>query len=351
MQTYSKQQYPCLDHQITIWGQSQPLKGIRIIDATPVFNNTRIKHQALLEAGAELIIGLSTSIPCDKAVVSDIMASGIPLIRDTDSDPGVDIVMDCGGAFSHFSPRVGFVELTRSGIYKYRGHSAAVFMADSGRVKMIETLLGTGESYFRAMESLGYDQWQGRRLVVFGSGKVGCGIIAQAHAKGARVVVVTELNSMPFGFGDFCEDVVAYTDYRSITHHLDKAFAVVTATGHADAIKDLGVAQALINGSALLSNMGLEDEYGEFIPRHRVLNDKGPLNFILGEPTQMQYIEATMALSNQGAVYLIENGPLGLSGIIDPPRQMEEALLNLTAEKGLIAEQMALLELYLSSQQ
>lgn len=347
MQQYLKQQYPCLDHQITEWSQSQPLKGLRVIDATPVFNNTRIKHQALLSAGAELIIGLSDAIPCDSAVVESIVSDGISTTRDTDANPDVDLVLDCGGAFSHLCPRVGFVELTRSGIYKYKNHRAAVFMADSGRVKMIETLLGTGESYFRAMESLGYDDWQGRELVVFGSGKVGCGIIAQAAAKGARVVVVTEQGSMVEGFREFCRGIIDYRDSVAVIDALSGAYAVVTATGHANAIVDTEVAKALIHCPALLANMGIQDEYGALIPSHRVLRDKQPLNFILEEPTQMQYIEATMALSNLGALYLIDNK--GLSGIIDPPLEIENSLLERTRSQGVISEQMPLMDLYLSA--
>lgn len=344
MQKYLKEQYPCLDHQIKSWSESQPLKGLRIIDATPVFNNTLIKHEALVAAGAELVIGLSDSIPCDSKVVEGVVRSGGSVIRNTDEDPGVDLVMDCGGAFSHFAPRIGFVELTRSGIYKYEGHRAAVFMADSGRVKMIETLLGTGESYFRAMESLGYNHWQGKSLVVFGSGKVGCGIIAQAYANGASVVAVTELGSMPESFNCFCREIIDYKDSQSVIEAIDSAYAVVTATGHADAIKDENVVRALIRSSALLANMGVEDEYGANVPASEVLCQKRPLNFILNEPTQMQYIEATMALSNIGALYLYENK--GLSGIVDPPSEIEASLLERTRSNGIIAHQMALLDLY-----
>ena len=42
--------------------------------------------------------------------------------------------------------------------------------------------------------------------------------------------------------------------------------------------------------------MGVEDEYGETFPADRVLNGKRPLNFLLEEPTQLRYIDATFAL-------------------------------------------------------
>ena len=69
--------------------------------------------------------------------------------------------------------------------------SKPVFIADSGRIKRIETCLGTGESYYRAMAQIGYKDWANKNLVVFGSGKVGTGLITYAHKMGAHVYVVT----------------------------------------------------------------------------------------------------------------------------------------------------------------
>lgn len=356
---YKKQQYPCLDHQTATWAEQQPLKGLRIIDATPVFNNTRLKHQALMASGASLTIGLSDSIPCDGEVVAQIRRQGIPTVRDTDADPGADVVMDCGGMFSHYKPELGFVELTRSGIYKYENHKAAVFMADGGRVKMIETLLGTGESYLRAMAHLGHEHWSGRTLVVFGSGKVGCGIIAQAKARGAQVIAVTERGTMPAGFEPMCRAVIDHRHLAQVIAAVESAQAIVTATGHPGIIQDPALAQALMDSQALLANMGLEDEYGPLIPPERVLCQKQPINFSLEEPTKLQYIEATMALSNLGALYLRQyqgpcSGPCSgsdpcsgqrLSGIINPPAEMENILLDITRHKSLITDQMEILDL------
>lgn len=67
--------------------------------------------------------------------------------------------------------------------------------------------------------------------------------------------------------------------------------------------------------------MGVEDEYGVDVPAQRVLQAKRPLNFILKDPTLMKYIDATMALHNEGAVFLAANR--SMSGLIEPDADLE----------------------------
>ena len=114
----------------------------------------------------------------------------------------VDLVLDCAGPFAGLHPKIGFVELTRSGVQYYKDAKKPVFVADSGIVKRIETSLGTGDGYFRALEKLGYGVFgekaqgagfEGLRLLVFGSGKVGSGIALQGVRRGCCVTVVTDL--------------------------------------------------------------------------------------------------------------------------------------------------------------
>ena len=81
----------------------------------------------------------------------------------------------------------------------------------------------------------------------------------------------------------------------------------------------------LIKSSAIIANMGVEDEFGRDVPVSRVLNEKRPLNFILDEPTHLKYIDATMALNNYGIEKLLfETLP---SGINFPPRELEKSIV------------------------
>jgi len=89
--------------------------------------------------------------------------------------------------------------------------------------------------------------------------------------------------------------------------------------------------------SALLANMGAEDEFGPRMPPARALNGKFPVNFALPEPTLLRYLDATMALSNACAVELARSDlPPGLAL---PPVGVETELLRITREQGLITDE------------
>ncbi len=339
---YPGNEYPALVRQAEEWGREKPLKGMRILDGAPVFRNGVTKYAALIAAGADLTIGISDVMPGDMEIVRRLGESGIRIVhatRDYDSaaEP-YDIILDCAGAFSHWPSKYGVSELTRSGAYVYEGSGRPVFLADEGRIKRIETCLGTGDGFIRAMEKLGYTEWKDRRIVVFGSGKVGTGIIYRTVRSGASVDVVTDPETLsPFVRG-MIQGWADFNDHEKVTRILKGAYAVVTATGHKGVVEKYGVNEELISNGTLLANMGVEDEYGDSFPSEAVLNGKRMLNFLLDEPTQIRYIDATMALHNEGALYLLRHP--GGNGTIIPPAEIEEAILETTRRNGVIADEM-----------
>jgi adenosylhomocysteinase len=282
---------------------------------------------------------------------------GVPVLEPGDiTDPkAFDLVLDCAAAFSSLTPTLGFVELTRSGVPKYAGKNCPVYVADAGRIKRIETCLGTGESYFRALTQLGYGNWTGKRIVIFGSGKVGTGLITYAHRYGCRVSVVTRPGDIPDRISRMRRTIdipivvtVANhgTDYArriddgaAIAQAVTQADAVVTATGIAGAATLACPADVFVHSHAVLANMGVEDEYGPGVPDERVLEAKRPVNFILKDPTLMKYIDATMALHNEGAVVLVTGQHP--AGLIEPGPETEERLLDVARREGTIAEELA----------
>jgi len=332
---YSEKEYPVLRQQMEEWAKTQPLKGLSILDATPVFRNTLIKYKSLLLAGATLSVGITDKIPADPFVLKLLEEEGVPFITPNDPPRTFDLVLDCAAAFAACPARIGYVELTRSGVETYLKKGSPVYVADSGEIKKIETCLGTGESYFRAMRQLGYDTWQNKDLLVFGSGKVGLGIIAYAHRLGANVTVVTERSSVTPKIREYACEIIGIDEPERIIRSIQNAYAVVTATGIAGAMTSICPPEVFINSPALLANMGVEDEYGEAIPANRVLAEKAPLNFILEEPTLLKYIEATMALHNEGAVYLTTHPEA--QGVIIPPKETEQKMLDITKREGVIS--------------
>ena len=330
---YRVTESPALNAQREAWRRSRPLANLRVLDATPVFRNTVVKYQSLIAAGAELTVSAGALTPCDPAICTALRKAGLPVWTEgVPEGASFDLILDCAGCHAHVPSRYGYVELTRSGIHRYRARAleAPVFAADSGRIKMIETALGTGESFLRAMQQLGHDDWPGRRAAVFGYGKVGHGIVFYLRRAGAAVTVIDRaaaLHRLPEGVTG-----IDLADRAAIDAALADAYAAVSATGvrHAHAGRfDLA---KLAASDCLIANMGVEDEFGPEMPETRVLNRKRPLNFILDEPTRMSYIETTMALHNMGALVLL--GRHGEPGLIEPARELEDDLLNISCTQG-----------------
>ena len=342
--SYRAEEYPALKEQTAEWKKARPLEGLRLLDATPVYRNTLLKHCALLAAGAELTVGISPVMAHDPGIVRLLQECGIPVrtAEECKRDAAFDLILDCAGAFSPLIPHIGYVELTRSGAGSYRSNRRPVFFADGGRIKRIETCLGTGESYFRAMHRLGYDGWEGRRLVLFGCGKVGLGILFYAHKSGARTTVVTDTRCLPPQAHAYAERIVDYRNTEEVAATLQGAYAAVTATGVRHALAALPP-EALTGSGALLANMGVEDEFGPQIAPHCVLNGKRTLNFTLEEPTRLRYIDATMALHNAGAVYLRERRLPQEYALILPPEETENEILAVTRRDGLLGEELELI--------
>ena len=364
-EVYEKNEYPALAALEAEWSETRPFDGLRVLVATPIYRNTMTEYRALLAGGATLLVGFSGMN--DPEVVEFLKDWGIPVVTPAEmleaENRGefVDLVLDCAGPFAGLHPKVGFVELTRSGVQYYKNAKKPVYVADSGIVKRIETSLGTGDGYFRALEKLGYGEnvpsagFEGKKLVVFGSGKVGSGIALQGVRRGCAVSVVTDLkraqsesaqsemcaNSMPAGdFSAVLEqngvNVVDCRDYPAVSALIENADFVVTATGVKDALAASELQKSLLSTRAVLANMGVEDEYGAAIPAEKVLNAKGPLNFILEEPTHLKYIDTSLALHAALAELLVqETATLG-NGLRFPPQELEQRLLSIAIQEGII---------------
>lgn len=331
---YASGEYPALRAQLAEWRESGPFAGLSVLDATPVFTNTLVKYLPLLYGGAQLSVGVGELTPFDPEVVKLLREWGVPVVS-PEEGKRFDVVSDCAGVFSSASSRFGYVELTRSGVYRYRGKDVPVFFADAGRIKFIETTLGTGEGYLRAMKSLGYD-FDGKRVLIFGGGKVGRGVAAYVHRAGAEVAVADlEVRRMPSGV-----TAIDGTDKRAVRSALEKADHIVAATGISGALAEY--AKAFCSSKAVIANMGVEDEFGPEVPVSRVLNGKKPLNFILPEPTCLKYIDPTMALANAGALELVR-GKLR-NDINEPAPELEERILAAVRRDGMINEELKMLE-------
>ncbi len=336
-QFYSVQESPALTRQYEEWSVSKPLAGLRILDAAPLFRNTLMKHCALIAGGADLTVTYGV-VQYDPEAVKTAQDFGIR-VRGADelARDEFDIVLDCAGACAGLEPRLGFAELTRSGVQHYERCAKPVFLADAGRIKLIETALGTGDGFIRAMKQLGYSL-RAMPVVVFGFGKVGKGIVRGLLAEGAQVKVVEQaLPSRRLPGVVF----VQADDVQAVTAAIAKAGCIVTVTGVAGALEGKYPPDAFLSHGAVLANMGVEDEFGAEIPNERVLNNNRSLNFILEDPTRMPYIDPVMALHNAGAVWLTQGQKAGCAV---PPDAVEAEILSAVRAAGVITNELDDLE-------
>ncbi len=327
---YPEQEWPTLLQQAREWSETRPLEGLRILDATPLYRNTLGKFMPLLAAGAELCVPRKPLLPTAPEIEALLPQFGIQ--RTGKGDNKFDIILDCAGQCNRLIPTLGACELTRSGIARYERAPFPVFNADGGRIKRIEAILGTGESFLRAMAQLGHTDITQRRLLVVGYGKVGRGIVHYARKAGMHVTVADIADKN----GELPQGVrfVHVDDSPALHAEIRQSWCMVTATGQIGALRRKLDATAVINSPVLLANMGVEDEFGPAIPETRVLNRKKPLNFILQDPTLMRFIETTMALHNACALELL-TADLPHCSLL-PPADVEERLLATACGAGLI---------------
>jgi len=311
--------YPALAAQAQRWRDARPLDGLRVLCGTPLFLNTLAQCAALLEGGADLTVVYSDELGYDPAVPGFLAGIGIGTCHGAKeaAEPGLfDAVLDCSALNRDVPSRFGYCELTRSGVHVYKSDppDKPVFAADSGRIKSIETVLGTGDGCLRGLRHIGVDP-AGKTALLFGHGRVGRGIeYALTHA-GAAVRIVDPAQGSVF-----------------TPALLNGADLVIAATGIRDALAPF--AQLLLDSGALLVNMGADDEFGPGIPPERAVNHKRPVNFMLREPTATRYIDPTLALHNAGILELMHSP--GASGILTPSVPLEDSILADVRAAGVI---------------
>ncbi|AQQ08843.1 S-adenosyl-L-homocysteine hydrolase [Sedimentisphaera cyanobacteriorum] len=330
--SYRSDEFVCLLSQYENWKTSQPLKGLRILEGSPVFRNTCPKIAALLAAGAEVTVGLHENCPYNPQVVGMLEDMGLEVRSGTDLKQDFDIILDCAGAYHQLDARLGFAELTKSGEYYYTNSSKPCFCVDSSIIKYFEDYLGTADGLMRSLEEKELPV-SGKTYLVFGCGKVGAGICRRLTDEGAEVVLVEDESRKE----QFEYPVIDFKDKGSVHEAAAEADFIVTVTGIKGVISKSYDADVFTSSRAFLINMGAEDEYGPDIPPYRVLNEKKPLNFILGEPTRLRYIDATLALHNYGA-FVLQRSEFH-SGLVSPPDDIERMLIKQTIAGSCISEE------------
>lgn len=338
LEYYQLSDFPAVAAQINAWQRTLPLAGMKILDGTPVFRNTMSKYCALLAAGAEVTVTWSDKLPHDEKICALLPEFGISVLPPGSKPANFDLIADCAGFLAGVPAKYGHVELTRSGLYAYENAPYPVFSADSGRLKKLETILGTGDGFIRAMEKLHLPVAQ-QKILIFGGGKVGFGIAAKTIAAGAEVTVADPCSVvLPPG----CRFIDS-SDHRALQSEISNADIIITVTGIAGALAQW--AEIAANSRARIISMSPEDEFGAAMPAERMVAAKQPVNFLLDEPTHLRYIDATFALNNLGLFKLKQK--LLPPGISVPQADDEEEIFRTILADGKLAAEAEVIEKYI----
>ena len=314
--------YPALSAQAARWRETRPLEGLRVLCGTPLFLNTTAQIAALLAGGAEVDVVYSDELGYDPAIPDFLAGIGLKLCHGTEEAAACgpfDAILDCSALNRNIPAHLGYCELTRSGVHVYESEppEKPVFAADSGRIKSIETVLGTGDGCLRGLRHIGINP-AGKTVLLFGHGRVGRGIEYALKLAGASIRIVDPAE------GNFFTPAL-----------LNGADLVITATGILHALAPF--APPLLESGATLINMGADDEFGPGIPPECAVNRKLPVNFMLREPTSTRYIDPTLALHNAGILELMRR--TGESGIVPPPAELEDEILTDVLAAGVINDE------------
>ena len=338
---YVPAERPALEFQIEQFSKSDELRGKKILDATPVFRNTLNKYLPLLAAGADLTVGYGVGVPFDREIIKLLNDWGVKTVPNGMFFDDYDFIFDCAGVNCDGIAEYGVSELTRTGFYHYEKLDHKVFLADSSKIKTIETALGTGDGFLRAMRKLGHGDLADKKIVIFGCGKVGYGVAMYCAENGAEVYAVDDWSKRKKYQNFYCIDRF---DRKTTDDLLDAAYCVVSATGIKNALAENVDLQKLAGSAALIANIGVEDEFGDLIAPERVLNNKKPLNFILDEPTHLKFIDPTMALHNAGALVLYHDK--SNEKFLIPSDELNDFYLKIVRRYGIINEELKMLEKY-----
>jgi adenosylhomocysteinase len=343
-------------HQLEAdWAQRQPLKGKIVLVNVHLTRITLALIAALLKSGAQVEVTVSPELVIHQNALQPLLAAGIPflpIIPDEKKKYYYDVIYDCGAGMRDLIPNHGMVELTQTHSVLYRYMTFPVMTVDSSQTKVIETGLGTGDSFVRVIHHLARQSitalvlsWKNRflqniphqalylttllslvnvgqlfsqnKFMIFGFGKVGKGIASALESAGApkKHIVIVDISPEAYlearkqSYSGFLLDDCIPESIQKIKAILPDMWAVVTATGVEGAISQHFSASDF-DRVAVLANMSTKDDFGSRFAGDRVLNGKKPANFMLDTPTEVLYLDAIFTLFLKAGEELIKNKAL-----------------------------------------
>jgi PAS domain S-box-containing protein len=288
---FTSSDIPLLNQTRLRYLQQPFLQGKKVVYNAHLTLSSILQIEVLLAAGADVLVTLSDELMIDDEAVGIIKRANIP-VEATKSlkNYACYAALDCCGELADkIIPEVGVAELTKTGIEVYRQINAnyAVISVDDADIKKLETNIGTADGFVRAFRLLTKQGLSHKKIVIFGYGKVGTGIAKALQELNADVVIIDKIQERVHQARNLGISAYLMEEAKS---NLENVFAVITATGIANAISGSGFTDKDF-GKAYLANMGSEDEWGENFTNHEVMFNRKPINFYLKEPTRIVFLD------------------------------------------------------------
>ncbi len=316
---YDNQKAPFMHKQWQDWRDTQPLLGLKVLHHVPVVPNTLLKIACLVAAGAEVVVTNPSFLPANLAAVNALAADGVTYVSDLNQLRGVefDIYFDCCAELYQAlgRPKIGAIELTASGHQYYCAQQLdfPVVSVDQTLTKQLETLFGSAVSAQTSIAQLtGLDVAKQSWLII-GFGKIGRGLGYFCVKHGAPVTIVDINPAARLAAQILGINAIDPADLVAMQAAFAAADIVITATGQTAAVA--AYPKEWFAGK-VLANMGVSDEYGEHFSKTEVLNQKLPVNFVLDDPTPMEFIDPEFFAHNIAALELLKhNLPNGVNDL------------------------------------
>ncbi len=362
----SEKQCPLLYALKKRWGKERPLEGKRILLNCHLTTINLLFIDVLQAAGAKVDITATPTLVVKKEALDKLKSAGKQFypegnIPEERKNGYYDIVFDCAaGTLDFVKPNIGTIELTKTQEYLYRDVDHLVIDIDASKTKELETSYGTGNAAVRVLlkrikESIGLmvlstiseidiqekkgttpyqrpipscelinlfvDQFrdihhwiEGQKIMLFGYGKVGKGIVDSLLLAGATKENITIIDIDKEVTARLTEDgyraiLMDQDDDESIDKiklELKNTKIVYTATGVENAISEAGFLYTDFMQVTHRFNMGTSDEYGTSFAKEHIVNDKKPANFLLEYPTEPMYLDPILTLFARASLQVLE---------------------------------------------
>jgi adenosylhomocysteinase len=305
----------------------RPFAGRTVVFGHLLVWNSVVVAEALYRGGARLVFTDAHASPATRSVTERLRELGVIVWPVDKAVQRGDLFFDVGAVLGRLRTPAAAAEVTRTGVHHYRSIPCPVVSADDCRAKLIEGFFGTGESFLRAWRLFRPgDPLSGKRLSLFGYGKIGRGVAHRTRAAGMQVTVI-DLDpkacrrAQAEGFA-----TVSGADERRLRRTLARTQVVISVTGQPGVIGRTIPAAWLHVGNPALVNLGAEDEFGPEFAEEEILGGRSlPLNFHLAEPTLNRYVDPPLAahlLALEAAV----SRP-GADGVHPLPQAMDDWVL------------------------